>query len=220
MALPAREALAELFRRVDFHPLSIGLLAQQLRTRRIAELGERLEALLGSEGNPLLASLALSLDRLAPEVRAHLPGLGVFQGGAFESDLVAVTGLDEASWQELRRGLEQAGLVRIETVAGLKMPFLRFHPTLAPALRDRLPSAQGAELAARYRARYRNAAHVLYKNDRQHAAVVRDIAARDLPNLLAAVRQALDSREAGSVDFADSVCRFLMSLAACGTGPS
>jgi tetratricopeptide (TPR) repeat protein len=210
--LPAREALAELFRRVEFHPLSIGLLAQQLRTRRIAELGERLEALLGSEGSPLLASLALSLDRLAPEVRAHLPGLGVFQGGAFEDDLVAVTGLDAAAWQGLRRGLEQAGLVRIETVAGCEPPFLRFHPTLAPALWDRLPAEQQAELATRYRAEYREVAGFLYHNDTEHAAVVRDMAARDLPNLLAAVRQALDQRETGAVDFAEWVCRFLAAF--------
>jgi hypothetical protein len=35
-----------LFRRVSFHPLPIHQLAVQLKTRRVAELGERLESLL------------------------------------------------------------------------------------------------------------------------------------------------------------------------------
>ncbi len=45
---PRREALIELFDRVKFHPLSIRVLAQQLKTRRMAELGERLEQLLAA----------------------------------------------------------------------------------------------------------------------------------------------------------------------------
>jgi hypothetical protein len=43
---PKREALIELFDRVQLHPLSIRVLAAQLKTRRVAELGERLEELL------------------------------------------------------------------------------------------------------------------------------------------------------------------------------
>ena len=41
----------------------------------------------------LLASLELSLDRLDDAARQVLPRLGVFQGGAMEDDLVAITGL-------------------------------------------------------------------------------------------------------------------------------
>src|SRR5271156_6465109 len=63
--LPHREALRNLFARVSFHPLSVGLLARALKMQRIAELGERREALLATaNGNPLLASLNLSLERL------------------------------------------------------------------------------------------------------------------------------------------------------------
>ena len=43
---PKRKALIELFDKVRFHPLSIRTLAAQLKTRRPAELGERLEQLL------------------------------------------------------------------------------------------------------------------------------------------------------------------------------
>jgi hypothetical protein len=86
--LPDREALLQLFSLVDFHPLSIALLAQQLKARRPAELGERLEALLTEGENDkdksLVASLKLSLDRPDSEARRLLPRLGIFQGGAWE----------------------------------------------------------------------------------------------------------------------------------------
>ena len=104
---PKRDALIELFDRVAFHPLSIAVLAQQLRTRTARQLGERLTALLADgalsaiarEGTPasLIASLRLSLDRLSEDQRQAVGRLGVFQGGAFEDDLLAITGL--GAWQ-------------------------------------------------------------------------------------------------------------------------
>ena len=59
---PRRNVLIDLFRKVGFHPLSISLLAQQLKERSPAEVGERLEALLeeqpvNKEDRSLLASL-------------------------------------------------------------------------------------------------------------------------------------------------------------------
>jgi hypothetical protein len=71
---PERNVLLELFKLVAFHPLSIGLLARQLKVRRPAELGQRLEALVAeTPDNPLLASLNLSLERLDDEARQWLP---------------------------------------------------------------------------------------------------------------------------------------------------
>ncbi|GBC62751.1 hypothetical protein DENIS_3728 [Desulfonema ishimotonii] len=97
---PKRHGLVALFKQVDFHPLSVGLLAYQLKSRRVSELGERLESLLaeapgdGADKN-LRVSLDLSLERLSPEARKWLPGLGVFHGGAMEDVLLQVTGLGE-----------------------------------------------------------------------------------------------------------------------------
>jgi CHAT domain len=89
---PARDGLLNLFRLVDFHPLSITVLAQELKTRRVAELGERLQTLVAkTPGNLLLASLNLSLEQLPPEVQRWLPRLGVFQGGAFDPEVLAIT---------------------------------------------------------------------------------------------------------------------------------
>lgn len=115
---PRREELIELFDRVAFHPLSIAVLAQQLRTRSAKQLGQRLEQLLDDhavssaalEGTPpsLFASLRLSLDRLSEEQRQAVGRLGVFQGGAFEDDLLAITGLGEWRSDENERAQRKA----------------------------------------------------------------------------------------------------------------
>lgn len=102
---PQRDELIALFDRVNFHPLSLCVLAQQLKTRTPRALGERLEQLLSDEatsgiaveGTPpsLIASLQLSLERLSEHERHAVRRLGVFQGGAFENGLLAITELGD-----------------------------------------------------------------------------------------------------------------------------
>ncbi|NEP18672.1 MAG: tetratricopeptide repeat protein, partial [Leptolyngbya sp. SIO4C1] len=279
--LPERSALVALFKLVDFHPLSIGLLAQQLKVRRVAELGSRLERLLaeigdeergreGDIGNPLVASLRLSLDRLGPEAQRWLPRLGVFQGGAFEDDLLAITGLgltpqqaqqrelkraierlqrgesvsaeaqwrqllqlaqeqpealsslleqlgdvdltagaDETTWPTLRQALVVSGLMQPEQIPGIGVPYLKFHPTLAPLLWAQLSEAEQARLLARHRQRYYQLSGYLYQQDRQNPGLARAIVRRELPNLLMAVNGALAAGDENSVDFVNNVNKFL-----------
>jgi len=98
--LPTREAILDLFKQVQFHPLSIGLIAGQVKLRKMAELGKHLEKILEvlPDNMPqyeksLLASLNLSLEKLEASVRRWLPRLGIFQGGAMEDMILKVTGL-------------------------------------------------------------------------------------------------------------------------------
>ena len=80
--VPMREELIALFVKVRFHPLSVRVLAQQLKIRASLELGQRLERLLlegtsaGVEDsdtpNGLVASLKLSLDGIGPGVTTPL----------------------------------------------------------------------------------------------------------------------------------------------------
>jgi tetratricopeptide (TPR) repeat protein len=207
---PKRDALLVLFAQVQFHPLSIGLLAQQLKFRRIAELGERLEKLLlETPDNPLLASLHLSLERLSPAVWQWLPRLGVFQGGAFEDDLQAITELAAPEWAGLRQELATTGLIQVEHLPGVNPSFLKFHPTLAPVLWSRLSPAEQAALSARHRQRYYNLSGYLYQEDQRHPHETRAIAQRELPNLLHAVDGTLTAGEDGAVDFVNKVNWFL-----------
>ncbi len=217
---PGRAALIDLFDRVGFHPLSIAVLAQQLRTRSARQLGERLTALLDEaarsgiarEGTPasLIASLRLSLDRLDEAQRLALGRLGVFQGGAFESHLLAITGLDD--WPALRRQLESAALIQAESIPGVGPPYLRFHPTLAPLLWDGLDPAERERLSLAHRQRYDQLAGDLYQADRKNPDEARAIVWRELPNLLHAVDQALAAGDPGAVQFVNSVNLFLRNF--------
>ncbi|NMF62314.1 hypothetical protein DP113_22255 [Brasilonema octagenarum UFV-E1] len=207
---PKREMLLELFKLVDFHPLSIGLLARQLKIRRPAELGQRLEALIAqTPGNPLLASLNLSLEKLDAEAMQLLPRLGVFQGGAMEPDLLEITEFSESQWQKLRPALEATGLIQPEHLPGVGNPYLKFHPTLAPALWSRLSTEVQTELLARHRQRYYELSGALYFKDNQNPDKIRAIAQRELPNLLYAVHGALDAGEEWAVDFVNNLNLFL-----------
>jgi tetratricopeptide (TPR) repeat protein len=207
---PKRDVLLKLFKLVDFHPLSIGLLARQLKVRRPAELGQRLEALIAqTPDNPLLASLNLSLERLDGEARQLLSRLGVFQGGALESNLVIITGFSKEQWQKLRPALETTGLIQPEHLFGFRVPYLKCHPALAPALWSRLSSKEQTELLARYRQRYYQVSDYLYHQDVQHPQEIRVLAQRELPNLMYAVRKALDAREEWAAEFVDYVNKFL-----------
>ncbi|KAB8317192.1 tetratricopeptide repeat protein [Tolypothrix campylonemoides VB511288] len=209
---PKREVLLELFKLVNFHPLSIGLLARQLKMRRPAELGQRLEALIAqTPGNFLLASLNLSLEKLDAEAMQLLPRLGVFQGGALEYILLEITEFSESQWQKLRPALEATGLIQPEHLPGVNVPYLKFHPTLAPTLWSRLSSEIQTELLARHRWRYYLLSLLLYKEeeDRKNPHFARAIAQQELPNLLYAVHGALDAGEEWAVEFVAKVNRFL-----------
>ena len=249
--MPTREALQNLFGQVRFHPLSIRVLAAQLKTRRIAELGERLEQLLlvpspptgfaplaslspqageGSSAKPLspegrgvgergkdsedipivlIASLHLSLEKLDAEAKALLPKLGVFQGGALESQLLKITGMEPKPWAELRSQLEAAALVEAESLSDVNAPYLRFHPTLAPLLWMELNADQQKALSADHRANYYALASGIYQADLTNPHAARAIVKRELPNLLHAVRSALEQAEPNAVEFADSMSLFL-----------
>lgn len=209
---PEREALLVLFARVDFHPLSIGLLAQELKFRRIAALSKLLEHYLAENpDNPLISSLKLSLDRLEPTARLLVTRLGVFQGGAMENMIELVTEINASDWAMLRPALESTGLIQAESLAhlGVAAPYLKFHPTLAPALWQELKDDEQAELVARYRHSYYQLSDYLYHEDSKNPHAARAIALRELPNLLHGVYAALQASEAFAVDFANNINRFL-----------
>ncbi len=286
-----RDQLVRLFDRVGFHPLSIAVLAQQIKSRTVKELDERLEDILNDDamsdiaakGTPrtLIASLQLSLERLSEDEREAVKKLGVFQGGAFEDDLLAITELGEIDhskerkrlesflaalesgdqrtalrmmgtniaddaeipteladqlsgtaleqlidkvrtllaqfpaqpaenlWPGLRRQLENAGLIQAEKLPGIKVPFLRFHPTLAPMLWASLPIQDRDTLTLAHRKRYYQLANYLYHEDSKDPLFARAIAKLELPNMLHAVHSAMDAGDPDAADFVVSLNRFL-----------
>jgi tetratricopeptide (TPR) repeat protein len=202
----------ELFGLLDYHPLSLGLLAGQLKQRRALEVHRELAQLVAdTPNNPLLASLNLSVSRLDPQAQEWIKRLGVFQGGAWEVNLLTITEIAETEWNELRMQLEATGLIQAESLShlGVGVPFLKFHPTLAPAMWSRLTEPEQQQLLSRHRQRYYQLSGYLYFEDDKNPFAVRAIAQRELPNLLYAVSGSIAAGEDFAVDFVNKVNWFL-----------
>ncbi|MCI5143203.1 MAG: tetratricopeptide repeat protein, partial [Candidatus Electrothrix sp. ATG1] len=161
------------------------------------------------EDRSLLASLELSLERLPEQCREWLPRLGVFQGGCSEEMVGRVTGIEEADWQELRSHLLRAGLMRDEQVPNTGHTFLRFHPTLAPALWQKLSTEKQSELTVTHWRAYYQLSQKLYVQDSRTPYAARDYARVELANLLRAVSSCLETGQEKGLDFTDKVNRFL-----------
>jgi tetratricopeptide (TPR) repeat protein len=149
----------------------------------------------------LLAQLSDSatLAEIVSELRAQLASMPERTG--------------ENLWPKLRRQLEAAALIEPESIPGVNPPYLRFHPTLAPMLWAQLDKDEKARLTEAYRGRYYALARFLYRSDTQTPDQARAIARRELPNLLHAVREALDAGDPDAVDFVERVNRFLTVFA-------
>ena len=208
-----RELLAEL----DHHPLAIQLVLPALRTIPLATIRSEFASLLPrfvddhetGRNRSLLASLDYSLRRLSEAQRGLLPRLALFEGGASEDDLLAITEIPEPEWVQLRQALEQAALLTAEQVADFTAPFMHFHPVLAPYLRSQ-PGADDPTLRARYAQRYAGLARYLRREDYQHPQEVRALVQKELPNLRRALALLLGAGELDTASaMADRIAMFL-----------
>jgi tetratricopeptide (TPR) repeat protein len=216
-----RALLAEL----DHHPLAIQLVLPALRDRSLAIIRAEFAALLPTfvddtatgRNRSLLASLDYSLRRLRQEQRVLLPRLALFEGGARENDLLAITQIPQAEWTRLRAALEQAALLVAEQVhESFAVLYLHFHPVLLPSLRQAAGAARGEEeraLHQRYARRYAGLATYLEDKAFQHPEAVYALVRRELPNLHKALELLLQAGEVeAALDMANSLAGFLDTL--------
>ncbi|MEW5938013.1 MAG: tetratricopeptide repeat protein, partial [Chloroflexota bacterium] len=216
---PPRVPLETLLAFLKGHPLSLQLALPQLRDYTAEQLVEQYQSILpkikigeAKERNESLeVSLRFSLDRLGEEAKTLLTRLSVFEGGAWEPALLNVTEIPAEAWHALKPQLTSTALIRVEELEGVTVPFIHFHPTLAPHLRAQPESQANYQLLiTRYWQTYYSLANQLYRDDTQHTIQARSIVLRELPNLKRALHLAL---EAGAldeaVDFADSINKFL-----------
>src|SRR5579859_5709352 len=212
--------LRDLLKQLDYHPLAIQLVLPALRetSLSLAKIKTDFVSLLpkfkddletGRNGS-LLASLDFSLRRLSEEQRALLPRMAVFEGGASEARLIAITEIPEDQWTKLRQALELAALLTAEHIhENVTVPFLRFHPVLVPYLRS-LQGADDEALRERYVKRYYGLANYLYHEDDRNPQPVRALALLELPNLRRALELLLDTDALDDASsMADSIARFL-----------
>jgi tetratricopeptide (TPR) repeat protein len=195
--------LRALLAQLDEHPLAIQLVLPALRDYPLSRIRADFAALLptfvddtaSGRNRSLLASLDYSLHRLGTEQRALLSRLALFEGGANEDDLLAITEIPESVWASLRSELEQAALLLTEPVhPDIRVPFLHLHPVLVPFLRSQPGADQDASLRQRYVQRYYGLANYLDQQDIRHPEPVRAMARRELPNLRHALALLLEER--------------------------
>jgi tetratricopeptide (TPR) repeat protein len=192
------------FAKVQFHPLSIGLLARSLETGDLADLEARLNQLmLELPDNPVEATLQLVIEQLDEESRQLLPRLGVFQGGAMENMLLHITEIPAEKWSKLRLALISTGLMQAENIYG--QTYLQFHPSLSTALQ----SDNQEDLQYRHQRCYYELLHYLYYADAQNPLESHAIVRRELPNLLFAVKGTLIKSTDYAVDFVARINCFL-----------
>ncbi|RKZ91654.1 MAG: hypothetical protein DRR19_06605 [Candidatus Parabeggiatoa sp. nov. 1] len=215
-AMPKREEVENLFEQIDYHPLSINLITYQLKNSGINVLSERIRTWsaklphdLHPADRPLYVSLNLYLEMLELQVRPWLLRLGVFQCGAFENVLQAITEVPDTLWQALREALEATNLMRYENVEGVTVPYLKFHSALAPVLWTRLSSEEQKSLTGRYCHGYHELSRFLYDGDNNNPHQARAIELKELPNLLQVVHQALETGEDWVEELIEHVKSFL-----------
>jgi len=222
---PYRE-LRDLLAQLDYHHLAIQLVLPTLRERSLATICAEFARLLPAfaddtttgRNRSLLASLDYSLRRLPEEQRAFLSRLALFEGGANEDDLLAITQIPEEEWTNLRPALEQAALLVAEQVhEDITVHFLHFHPVLIPSLRQQAGIGEGSEeemtLQERYAQGYAGLAGYLERESYQHPEPVYALVRRELPNLRKALELLLQTGELEATSsMADKLTEFLGNL--------
>jgi len=218
-AMPKRAEVEQLFEKISYHPLSIRILAFQLKQNSIKNLSEYLDRLLrelpadkSQYEKSLLASLNLFWDKLDRQLQPYLLRLALFRGGAFENILQAITPIPDALWQKLRQILEASGLIQLENIEGVTLPYFKFHPSLTALLETRLPSIERDALIDRYCQGYYEFANFLYDEDNKNPCQTRMIERKELPNLLQAVHFAIEKQKDWALQLANNVKLFLIDF--------
>jgi hypothetical protein len=204
------EEIKTLVETVSGHARSLVLLTPELARRGLAATTEELAEIMaelenrypGERERSLFASVELSLRRLPTELRRKLAPLGVFQGGCVVQHIAMVCEVQVSSIDEVLNLASPFVAVGLAELIPLGVPYLRFDPALAPALRRELLAGDDgngtAEVAARTRwaEAYRQLATFLYEQQFQDAHLAAHLTILELPNLLAALRLYADVMEA------------------------
>ncbi|MBF0283775.1 MAG: tetratricopeptide repeat protein [Magnetococcales bacterium] len=188
------EALLELVQTVHCHARTLALLAPELARHGVpattAELHQLMASLEqrypGERERSLYAGVALSLNRLSPEMRRLIRPLGVFQGGGHIANVGHVLGVkDRQQLQFMAAELAQTGLCdRHEN------GYLSFHFALCPFLWGEMDEVEQETARQRWLAGEYQFAQFLHQQRFQDANLSSALALLDLSNLLAGLEQA------------------------------
>ena len=221
--MPNRHMLEQLFEQVDYNPLAVSILSYRLQHDDINNLAGRLANELrhlpidlSPEDRAIQASMLLFVETLEPQMQRQLPKLQVFHNGAFENVLRSIVNIPEPQWRPMRKALEDAGLVQVENFDGLTVEYLEFHPSIANF--GELSSAQYSTLQDRYQQGYYELANFLYNEESRNPYHAHIIEQKELPNLLTAAHEAVESGKEWANDFGNKVDSFLSDFGLVTSG--
>lgn len=181
----------DLLKRLDYHPLAIQLVLPLLRQLPLSTITDDFDTLFPTfvdetetgRNRSLHDSVASSFRRLSNEQQSSLARFTPFEGGTLEVNILEITGISKNEWSTLRPALERSGLLlELPVHSALAVPFLSFHPMLAPFLRNQFGRGDDA-LRERYARRYLSFISDLAGDDNYHPQPVRALVLQELPNL-------------------------------------
>ncbi|MBB4742499.1 tetratricopeptide (TPR) repeat protein [Actinoplanes octamycinicus] len=199
----APQQVTDLVEAVGRHARALVLLAREVARRGVTATTADLRSLMahlderhpGDRENSLYASVELSLRRLSPLSREHVPAVAVCPGGVHLSVLEAITGLRLDGARQLATELIEVGLAE-----DLDNGHLGLDPALAPYLLGELRDKPAADL----RERWADAMLALTARLRRweftaDADRARELTVLELPNLLGMLDVLAASRPAQEV---------------------
>ncbi len=209
--------LRDLLTNLDHHPLAIQLILPLLRERSLSTIRADIPALLPycvdeavtGRNKSLLTSLSYSLQYLDEQQSELISRFALFERGASETSAKFVTELLQTTWYQLRRRLEQTGILTTEVFyEGSEELYLHFHPIFIPYLRYRFRLIR-TTLQERYISYYGTLAGTLYEQDRQQPRITRLKAQRELPNFQHTFDLLLDQ---GEIDAASQIASCIIKF--------
>ncbi len=238
LKLPESSDLLQLFELINFQPLLIKMLVKLLQNIQPVELEENLNTLLTepNQADQLWLILNFMLKHLTTEVQktgisywlakvlhgninnkisinsktlSLLPRLGVFQNGAFEPDVLEITDITKKQWDSLSSVLIDIGLIQFERLPLFRVPYIKFHPILAPILWQHI-AKERKKVFSDYQQRYAQLSAYMSYEEGKNADQVRNLIRRDFPNLIYAVSNALDAKATWAPQFVKNLSLYLM----------
>jgi tetratricopeptide (TPR) repeat protein len=178
----------DLVEAADGHARALTLLAREVVRRGVRVTTENLRRIMGelhrkypdTREASLYASVQLSLNRLSPEMRAHVASFGVFHGGASLDVVRAMLDLDIETTRRLADELIEVGLAE-EAGYG----HLRFDPALPPYLLGLTNEQEEEEARSKWAASLARFAAALAEQRSQNTEIAAKMTRLQLPNLLA-----------------------------------
>jgi len=207
--------ITDLVEAVGRHPRALVLLAREVAHRGVRATTATVRALMTAlhdrypddREQSLYASVELSLRRLAPEVRAQLQPLAVFQGGVS----LAVWGLMTGAEAETIRSLA-AAVVSVGLGTDMGYDHIRLDPALPPYLLRELSQADQEHLRVRWAEGMEQLVGFLYKQHFQDSTLAAQLTRLELPNLVAWLTWLQDRETPERVVELASALEFLLAL--------